>query len=138
MAVPDTTTFTLQDVVDEINPTTDDLVDCFADATAACFDSSYSGTKTELLNFRNYGASCTTSYSSSVAVKPSIACSGTVNQTYYHNGSGAYPVSGDNCYSNSAGTTVLAAGTYKMTDASLSGSKYVIGVGGSVSSVTAC
>ena len=26
MAVPDTTTFELQDVVDEVNPTTDDLV----------------------------------------------------------------------------------------------------------------
>tara|TARA_B110000495_G_C22374207_1_gene242874 strand:- start:44 stop:460 length:417 start_codon:yes stop_codon:yes gene_type:complete len=138
MAVPDTTTFTLQDVVTEINPTTDDLSDCFADATAACFDSSYSGTKTELLNFRNYGASCTTSYSSSGGVKPSIACSATINLTYYHNGSGTYPVSGDNCYSNSAGTTVLATGTYKMADASLSGSKYVIGSSGNVTSVTAC
>jgi hypothetical protein len=116
MAVPDTTTFTLQDVVDEINPTTDDLADCFADATAACF-----------------------SYSSSAIVsKPSAACGAPVNQTYYHNGSGTYPASGDNCYSNSAGTTVLAAGTYKMTDATTSGSTYVIGSLGSVSSVTAC
>ena len=139
MAVPDTTTFTLQDVVDEINPTTDDLADCFADATAACFDSSYSGSKDELLNFRNYGAVCTTSYSSSAIVsKPSAACGAPVNQTYYHNGSGTYPASGDNCYSNSAGTTVLAAGTYKMTDATTSGSTYVIGSLGSVSSVTAC
>ena len=38
MAVPDTTTFTLQDVVTEVNPTTDDLVDCFADAVAGKFD----------------------------------------------------------------------------------------------------
>lgn len=57
MAVPNTNTFSLQDVVDEVNPTTDDLVDCFADAIASKFDSAYSGSKNQLLNFRNYGAS---------------------------------------------------------------------------------
>ena len=56
MAIPDTTTFSLQDVVTEINPTTDDLVDCFADAVSGSFDPSYSGSKNNLLNFRNYGA----------------------------------------------------------------------------------
>ena len=55
MAVLDTNTFSLQDVVDEINPTTDDLVDCFADAVASSFDPNYSGSKNQLLNFRNYG-----------------------------------------------------------------------------------
>ncbi len=54
MAVPNTNTFSLQDVVDEINPTTDDLVDCFADAVASKFDPAYSGSKDNLLNFRNY------------------------------------------------------------------------------------
>ena len=138
MAVPDTTTFSLDDVVTEVNPTTDDLVDCFADATAACFDSAYSGTKNQLLNFRNYGAVCTTSYSSSVGVKPKIACSATLNQTYYHNGSGTYPATADNCYSNSAGTTVLAAGTYRMATAGISGAKYVVGIAGAISSITNC
>lgn len=56
MGVPNTDTFTLQDVVDEVNPTTDELVDCFSDAIASKFDSTYSGDKNELLNFRNYGA----------------------------------------------------------------------------------
>ena len=56
MAVPNTQTFTLQDVVNEVNPTTDDLVDCFSDAVAGQFDSTYSGLKNELLNFRNYNA----------------------------------------------------------------------------------
>lgn len=55
MAVPNTTTFSLQDVVDEVNPTTDDLVDCFADSTDAYFDSLYKGSKDNLYNFRNYG-----------------------------------------------------------------------------------
>ena len=49
MAVPNTTTFTLQD-----------LVDCFADATSSSFDSNYSGSKNNLLNFRNYGGTQTT------------------------------------------------------------------------------
>ena len=56
MGVPNTTTFELQDVVDEVNPTTDDLVDCFADANASYFDSTYEGSKNQLLNFRNYGS----------------------------------------------------------------------------------
>ena len=60
MAVPNTTTFALQDVVDEVNPTTDDLADCFADATSSSFDSNYSGDKNNLLNFRNYGGTQTT------------------------------------------------------------------------------
>ena len=62
MAVPDTDDFTLQNVVTEVNPTTNDLVDCFADADSAKFDSSYSGTKNQLLNFRNYGAAGCSGY----------------------------------------------------------------------------
>ncbi len=54
MKVPDTNTFSLQDVVDVINPTTDDLVDCFSDADPDAFDPSYEGSKNSLLNFRNY------------------------------------------------------------------------------------
>ena len=53
--VPNTTTFTLQNVVDSVNPTTDDLVDCFADADSAQFDPAYEGSKNQLYNFRNYG-----------------------------------------------------------------------------------
>ena len=64
MAVPNTTTFSLQDVVDEVNPTTDDLVDCFADAITSAFDSDYSGSKNSLLNFRNYNSVSTISLSS--------------------------------------------------------------------------
>jgi len=53
MAVPNTSTFTLQDVVNEVNPTTNDLVDCFADA-GGVFNSSYVGGKNRLSNFRAY------------------------------------------------------------------------------------
>ena len=54
MAVPDSSTFDLQTVVNVVNPTTDDLIDSFADAVASKFDSTYSGSKNQLLNFRNY------------------------------------------------------------------------------------
>jgi hypothetical protein len=58
MAVPDTNTFSLQDVVDQfvkVNPPPDDLVDCFASAQSNFFDPSYEGNKDRLSNFRNYG-----------------------------------------------------------------------------------
>jgi hypothetical protein len=54
--VPDNTTFNLDTVVKVVNPTTDDLQDCFNDANASLFDPTYSGSKNSLLNFRNYGA----------------------------------------------------------------------------------
>lgn len=53
-AVPNTTTFGLQDVVDVVVPTTNDLSDCFADAVAEYFDSDYAGSKNQLDDFRNY------------------------------------------------------------------------------------
>jgi len=56
MAVPNTTTFDLQDVVDEVNPTTDDLVACFAAANPDYFNPTYEGSKNSLLNFRDYGS----------------------------------------------------------------------------------
>ena len=55
MAVPNTNTFNLQNVVDEVNPTTDDLQDCFNDSVDSLFDPLYEGNKDSLYNFRNYG-----------------------------------------------------------------------------------
>lgn len=55
MAVPDTTTFSLQDVITELGLATDDgLEECFANANASGFDDAYEGSKNGLLNFRNY------------------------------------------------------------------------------------
>ena len=56
MAVPNTTTFTLQDVTTEIygnNNSGKNLNQCFADANGT-FDSNYVGGKNSLYNFRNY------------------------------------------------------------------------------------
>jgi len=111
MGVPDTTTFTLQDVADEFSlGTNDGLIDCFEEATSADFDPNYSGDKDNLLNFRNYdGTASLPSFvgslaSSSAGVSP---CNPplTMNITYYHNGSGTYPVVGDTVYTNSSGST---------------------------------
>jgi len=110
MAVPDTNTFTLQDVVDEIMPTTDDLVDCFADAISGNFDASYSGSKNNLLNFRNYGD--TSVYP--VSVSPtgrsdsSSSCGDTASVTRY---SSAEVISyGNIIYEDSEGITVFNGG----------------------------
>jgi len=56
MAVPNTTNFTLQDVVNEIVPSLNTLRTCFNEAIDALFDWAYRGNKDRLSNFRNYNA----------------------------------------------------------------------------------
>jgi len=95
MAVPDTSTFTLQDVVNEVNPTTDDLIDCFADAVASKFDSTYSGSKNQLLNFRNYGnntpvVSLTTTENQGYFLN--LSCTASSNQTWVASGSASQTI----------------------------------------------
>ena len=115
MGVPNTTTFELQDVVDEVNPTTDDLVDCFADAVASKFDSSYEGSKNQLLNFRNYGgtpipwtAFTCSSLVTNIGASP---CGIPQSRTRYHNGDGTLPVVGDIIATNSSGDQFSRLGT---------------------------
>jgi hypothetical protein len=55
LSVPDTTDFSLQDVCDVILGSQDDLVECFAEASANYFNPAYEGSKNSLLNFRDYG-----------------------------------------------------------------------------------
>ena len=55
MAVPDTNTFSLQDVTNELGlGSGDSLTDCFNDATSSQFDPNYKGDGDRLSNFRNY------------------------------------------------------------------------------------
>ena len=103
MGVPNTTTFTLQNVVDVVD-NDDNLVGVFNDAVASKFDSNYSGAKNNLLNFRNYDSSSNTSFLGSVASNINV-CVLTMNITYYHNGSGNNPAVGDTVYTDSGGTT---------------------------------
>jgi len=64
MAVPNTTTFNLRNVTTELNlGNGDGLWECFDEAVDGDFDPVYSGSKDNLLNFRNYNAVVRVSYS---------------------------------------------------------------------------
>lgn len=82
MAVPNTNTFSLQDVVDEINPTTDDLQDCINDAIEGNYDPTYyTAPATSLLEFRNYGAGNLLSVTTDSAGFPVISFAFVSNQS---------------------------------------------------------
>jgi len=117
MGVPNTTTFTLQNVVDEID-NDDNLVGCFNDAIASYFDSSYEGSKNQLLNFRNYGSgNALSSFQGSGGQNDfKFLCSQSINTPYWHNGSNSAPVVGDIVYTNATGTTAFTSGTWMLTN----------------------
>ena len=112
MAVPNTTSFTFQNVIDTVDPTTDDLVDCFADAVASKFDPNYEGSKNQLLNFRNYGA-LKAFKTSANATSGKGVCFESISVARYHTGSGTYPAVGDYVWNTSSGTGALDNGWYK-------------------------
>ena len=58
-------------------------------------------------------SACLTSYASSLSGRPELVCNATINQTFYHDGSGTFPVANDVVYSDSAGTTFLSTGHYR-------------------------
>ena len=64
-----------------------------------------------------YGQSastCTAFTSTSKSSKE--PCEEEPEETLYHNGSGTYPVAGDNVYTDSSCSTVLGTGSYKMAN----------------------
>jgi len=75
------------------------------------------------------------SFSSSVDNNPSSVCSATMNQTYYHNGTGTIPIAGNTTYSSNSGTyPYLSSGNYKV-----SSTQYItVGSNGLVSSLNTC
>ena len=78
-----------------------------------------------------------TSFSSSAGSnsQSSVCQYGSINQTYYHDGSNATPVVGDNVYSDSAGTTGLARNHYKLNAL---GSYHIQTGGSTVDSTAPC
>ena len=136
MGVPNTTTFTLQNVVDEID-NDDNLVGCFNDATASYFDSSYEGSKNQLLNFRNYGSqNALTQFTGSSGQNDiKFLCSQSITTNYWHNGSATYPQVNDNVYTNSNGSTSFGS-TYMLTSGG--GGYYLTCSSGRVTSVGFC
>ena len=75
---------------------------------------------------------CVTAFDSSILFRD--ACGATLNQVYYHNGINAIPVTGDTCYSNSAGTTTLSAGQRADTAFGI----YIVNSSGVVTSKSLC
>ena len=112
MAVPNTTTFTMDDVFDEVGYL--DLVTCFSNSVDSYFNPLYKGSKDRLSNFRDYKVTVTlTSFNSSTgSSSQSTACGQLDNQTFYHDGSGSIPAVGDNVYSDSSGTIGVARNHY--------------------------
>jgi len=79
-----------------------------------------------------YAAACT-SFAGTEQSKE--ACELDPEITYYHNGSGIYPVAGDNVFTNSSCSEALSEGSYKMA----SGNVMVIeGESGEVTSTFSC
>lgn len=136
MGVPNTTTFTLQNVVDVID-NDDNLVGCFNDAVASKFDSNYEGSKNQLLNFRNYDGVTLIAVTMSSGTSKDV-CNETPNITRYTDGTNFDgPVVGDVVYTNSTGTSFLASGNYKSQMGS-SGSNVQIGSNGVVTARNSC
>ena len=87
MPVPDNNTFSLQDVVNEVNPTTNDLQDCVNDANSASYDTNYyTSPATSLKEFRNYGAVPLKNIVLSNGVIDSNRCNGTILINYVSGG----------------------------------------------------
>lgn len=104
--VPNTTTFTLQDVINVVGGAS--LSDAFANATDARFDPSYKGSKNNLLNFRNYD---TTRGAATLSISPGS-----------HNGTGSFTLtvtaSAGNTWIASAGSSggwISFTGSYSQT-----------------------
>ena len=77
----------------------------------------------------NFGT-CLTSYSSSAnstfnQVCPFDGSNIIANQTYYHDGSGSLPTTGDTCYSDSAGNSALGIGYYYLSGTGTNNRKYI-------------
>lgn len=109
MSVPNTDSFSLQDVVDEIANFQDDLVECFAEANSAGFNPTYGSiSDNDLLAFRDYDDSGGVTYYSQTlgnGTTSTNACNDYVfsPSTYYTNTSTFS--SATQLYTNTSGTS---------------------------------
>ena len=92
----------------------------------------------ELANdFYGQSASGCTSFASSDSPtkgEPEEACELAAEATYYHSGSGTYPVAEDVVFGNSSCSVFLSSGAYKMG----SGNVMLIGENGEVEEIIGC
>ena len=118
--------------------TTYDTTDVEEDITVACEgDGVYAPYKFSA--WYGYDKDCTTGIvpfnTSMVSPTQGGACASTINQTYYHNGTGTLPAVGDECYANQNLTTVLDAGYYITSTVSAGTGFRITGTAGTVASL---
>ena len=106
MAVPNTSTFSLADVIAAVNPNVDSLQECFNQASSTAFDSTYDTPSVdELDDFRNYGNS---SVKSQINIannnyNSSNACGQTQNFSVFKSGVPRQWANGDQLYDDNSG-----------------------------------
>jgi hypothetical protein len=118
--------------------TTYDTTDVEEDITVACEgDGVY--TPYKFSAWYGYDQDCTTGIvpfnTSLMSATQGGACASTINQTYYHNGTGTLPAVGDECYANQNLTTVLSAGYYITSTVSAGTGFRITGTAGTVASL---
>ena len=108
------TVISLQDVTTEIYGDTNSgrsLNQCFIDSNTAGFSATYEGSKDRLSNFRDYNhaASVATAMFRTTATSNNAAAAcGTATATaFWHDGAGAFPLIGDNIYTDASATTLF-------------------------------
>tara|TARA_Y100000385_G_scaffold163496_1_gene169438 strand:+ start:514 stop:2025 length:1512 start_codon:yes stop_codon:yes gene_type:complete len=121
--------------------TTYDTTDVEEDITVACEgDGVYVPYKFSA--WYGYDKDCTTGIvpfnTSFISATQTGACASTINQTYYHNGTGTLPAVGDDCYANQSLTTVLDAGYYITSTVSGGSGFRITGTAGTVASLFFC
>lgn len=122
-SVPDTETFTLQDVVDAVSPSSNDLQQCFYDANTLYFDPAYNDVSYapagSLLRFRNYNVITTTMYMTNT--NATIGSGDNFNFIFSYTTSGGYSgaisvpsltIENDYFFTGALGTTHFIDGDY--------------------------
>ncbi len=107
MGVPNTNTFSLADVVAVVNPSSNDLQECFSDAISGAFNTTYDEDKDELDDFRDYGNSASAQNLVSIAnsnYTSATACNATRSYSVWKNRNPAVVKDGDKFWLNSGGS----------------------------------
>ena len=106
--VPNTTDFTLADVIAAVLPSSNDLNECFTDAIAGAFNTTYNpnstGTNNNLLNFRDYGNDIAAQNLIYMAVTFTNPCTATRNTAVWKNRNPNSVQNGDKFWQDSSGS----------------------------------
>ena len=105
--VPNTTDFTLADVIAAVLPSSNDLNECFTDAIPGAFNTTYNpggNTNTNLLNFRDYGNDIAAQNLIYMAVTFTNPCTATRNTAVWKNRNPNSVQNGDKFWQDSSGS----------------------------------